>query len=116
MGFGHAFEHRYFGRATIRHAVFRSGSDGIAEFAGVFPGAASAGGAVIRIETATSRMFEQVYPLLQQFNLNNPDISREQWRFLFDYPWPSDEPGRGFILYDGERVVGFMGAIYFERP
>ena len=34
---------------------------------------------------------------------------------LFDLPWPVDEPGRGWALWDGPRPVGFLGAIPSRR-
>lgn len=68
---------------------------------------------MIRVERATPADFESVLPLLESFN--NPAITREHWRRLFHLPWPSDDDSRGFLLRDGERAVGFFGAIPSER-
>lgn len=71
---------------------------------------------MMRVETATARDFEQVYPLLQQFNASNPNISKAQWRLLFDYPWPTKEAQRGLVLRDDAvGVVGFIATIFSER-
>jgi hypothetical protein len=68
---------------------------------------------MIRIERATSADFEPVLPLLDHFE--NPAITREHWRTLFFPPWPCDDDLRGFVLRDGEKAVGFFGAIPSER-
>jgi acetoacetyl-CoA synthetase len=47
-----------------------------------------------------------------------PHISPEALRRLFEYSWavPAEKPNLGFALWSGEEVVGFLGAIYAERP
>ena len=40
-------------------------------------------------------------------------IKAATWRRLFDHHW--SEPGRGFVLLDGNAVVGFVGAIAARR-
>jgi hypothetical protein len=58
--------------------------------------------------------FEALYPLLLKFE--NPRMTREDWRrMLFDLAWTTEEPSRGFALWDGDRAVGFLGAIPSER-
>jgi hypothetical protein len=66
-----------------------------------------------QLERATPADFERVYPLLERFN--NPAITREMWRGLFDYTWPCADDTRGFMLVDEGRVVGFFAAILSER-
>jgi hypothetical protein len=54
--------------------------------------------------------FESLYPLLLRFE--NPRMSREDWRrMLFDLAWATEEPFRGYALWDGDKAVGFLGAI-----
>jgi hypothetical protein len=43
-------------------------------------------------------------------------ISRERWRTLLDYPWRPADANRGTVAADGERVVGFLGLVYADRP
>jgi len=68
---------------------------------------------MIHVEIATEEMFDGIYPLLELFN--NPRTTREQWKSLFAYTWPTEEKTRGFVLMDGERIVGFQGATFSER-
>lgn len=69
---------------------------------------------MIRLERATPGDFERVLPLLLE-GFKNPRITREHWRSLFHYSWPCEDDTRGFMLVDGERVVGFFGAILYDR-
>lgn len=58
--------------------------------------------------------FEALYPLLLRFE--NPRMTREDWRrMLFDLAWTTDEPARGYALWDGAKAVGFLGAIPSTR-
>jgi acetoacetyl-CoA synthetase len=42
-------------------------------------------------------------------------IPASEYRRIFDYPWKKDDSQLGFVLIDGERIVGFLGALYAER-
>jgi hypothetical protein len=54
--------------------------------------------------------FDAAWRMLEQFG--NTAMSREDFRrMLFDYPWPAEGDGRGWMLIEGEVVVGFIGAI-----
>ena len=68
-----------------------------------------------RIETVGAGDFASVYPLLQNFQTNNPHITRERWQRLFDYTWPVDEPARALILRDGTRPVGIICTLFSDR-
>ena len=68
-----------------------------------------------RIETVGAGDFEAVYPLLRNFQTNNPQITRERWQRLFDYTWPVDEPARALVLRAGERHVGIVCTMYSDR-
>src|SRR5262245_6031219 len=66
------------------------------------------------VRPAPPEMFEQVYPLLQEFPQQN--LSRDLWRrMLFDPPWPVEEPQRGYVLIDRGGVVGFYGTMFSRR-
>ena len=62
---------------------------------------------------ARAEDFEKVYPLFLEFN--NPYVTKEHWRQLFvDHSGCQD--GRfGYILFDGEDAVGFLGTTFSER-
>jgi hypothetical protein len=66
-----------------------------------------------KVEKATPAMFEDIYPLLLDFN--NPNLSKENWKLIFDYPWKSEEEGIGYVLVDDRKVVGFLGTLFSRR-
>lgn len=43
-------------------------------------------------------------------------MTKEQYRPIFQYPWDVERPVMGYLLEDEGRIVGFLGAIYSERP
>ena len=61
---------------------------------------------------ATPAMFDGIYPLLADFN---PALTREQWRLLVDYPWRGADDPMGYVLLDGEHIVGFISTLYSRR-
>jgi acetoacetyl-CoA synthetase len=72
----------------------------------------------VHVRPAEARDKEQICVLLHQagieeetFDLIKPQI----WRRLFDYGWLLDRPGLGFVLVDGDEIVGFLGTIYANR-
>ncbi len=65
------------------------------------------------IRDARAEDFEKVYPLLLEFN--NDHLTKEHWRQLF-VDHSGCQNGRfGYILFDGEAAVGFIGATFSER-
>jgi hypothetical protein len=68
---------------------------------------------VLEVRAVGANDFEQIYPLLKEFN--NPKMRERDWRdMLFDYHWEG-RPERGFALYAGNDVVGFLGTIFSKR-
>jgi hypothetical protein len=66
------------------------------------------------VRPARHEDFEAVHPLLAAFE--NSRMTRDDWRrMLFDLPWKSGEETRGWVLWDGPRAVGFLGAIPSRR-
>ncbi len=57
--------------------------------------------------------FDDVYGLLRKLNDNITTKSR--WKETFEDPFSTKEGNAGFILKDGNRVVGFFGGIYSKR-
>jgi acetoacetyl-CoA synthetase len=47
-----------------------------------------------------------------------PHFAPERLRGLFEYRWsePADKPNLGYLLRAGVEIVGFLGAVYAERP
>lgn len=64
------------------------------------------------LREATPEMFDGIYPLLAGFN---PALTREQWRLLVDYPWRAPGDPMGWVLLDGESIVGFISTLYSRR-
>jgi len=69
--------------------------------------------ALPEVRKATCDDFEDIYPLL--LNFNNPLISKEDWKRLFILPWDTEENYRGYILVEKSKVVGFLGYIFSRR-
>jgi len=67
------------------------------------------------VRAVTAGDFDAVAPLLETFP--GSKRPREHWRrMLFDPPWDTGGPERGFALFDGARAVGFLGTLYSVRP
>lgn len=66
-----------------------------------------------KVSKAYPEDFERVYPLLEKFE--NPDFSKDRWRKLFCNYWESWEDNIGYIMTDGDLVVGFIGTIISSR-
>jgi hypothetical protein len=68
---------------------------------------------MVTIRAARSEDFARVYPLLLEFH--NEAISKEQWRQLFvDHSGLQDDKF-GWMLLDGDQVVGFLATTLSER-
>jgi len=65
------------------------------------------------IRKALEEDFERIYPLLQAFN--NPFIDKNTYRQLFVDHWKSGEGYFGYVMFDKEQAVGFLGLIFSER-
>ena len=70
-------------------------------------------GSAGKIRPAIAMDFERVYPLLRQ--LNDTRMTREVWQRLFLPLWR--EPGfcPGYVIEDGDDLVGFIGTLYSVR-
>jgi len=62
---------------------------------------------------ALSEDFEIIYPLF--LGLNNPYLSKEDWKRLFSSPWEDGEGYVGYVLMDNVDAVGFLGLIFSRR-
>ncbi|MBV9559058.1 MAG: GNAT family N-acetyltransferase [Bradyrhizobium sp.] len=65
------------------------------------------------IREARSDDFERVYPLLLEFE--NPNLTAEHWRQLFIDHFGQQNGRFGWVLLDGDEVVGFVSTIMSER-
>ena len=65
------------------------------------------------VRKAVAQDFEKTYPLFVK--LNNPHLSKDDWRQLFIDHWHTNKGYFGYVLEDGEHVVGFLGLIFGHR-
>ena len=65
------------------------------------------------VRKAVAEDFEGIYPLLVKFN--NPRLSKDDWRSLFFDNWHSNEGYFGYVLEEGEHIVGFLGLMFSSR-
>jgi acetoacetyl-CoA synthetase len=65
------------------------------------------------IREARGDDFERVYPLLLEFK--NPHLTKEHWRQLFVDHSGLQNDHFGWVLVDGDDVVGFVSTILSER-
>jgi len=67
----------------------------------------------IQVRNVGPEAFDEVAPLLDA--LPNDAMSKADWRWvLFEYPWAT-RPPCGWALYAGEKIVGFIGALFSTR-
>ena len=70
-------------------------------------------GTSLQVRPATADMFGDVCEVLMEFGSG---LGEAQWRHLFDYEFEgSDRKDRGWVLCDGDAVIGFLGAIFSRR-
>jgi hypothetical protein len=69
--------------------------------------------ATIETKKVTPGDFEQIYPLLCEFD--NPKITKRLWRNLFSDYWNFQKEFIGYKLVIGNRIVGFVAYILSER-
>jgi hypothetical protein len=68
---------------------------------------------VTEVRAVGAEAFDDIHPLLREFPTTR--MGREDWRrMLFSLPW-SDNPQRGYALYDGGKAVGFLGTLFSKR-
>jgi acetoacetyl-CoA synthetase len=68
---------------------------------------------VLTIREARGDDFERVYPLLLEFD--NPYLDKDHWRQLFVDHSGLQNDQFGWVLVDGNEVVGFVGTIWGKR-
>ena len=65
------------------------------------------------VHKATIDLFDQIYPLIEAFGIES--VSREDWVQLLSKHWFPDHNHFGYVLKEGDQVVGFLGAFFSER-
>lgn len=68
---------------------------------------------MILVKKAVADDFEKIYPLLLEFN--NPNLTKDDWKQLFVNHCSCNEDYFGYVLFDKDRAVGFLGLIFSDR-
>lgn len=66
-----------------------------------------------KIEKVTDYMFDDILNLLNEFN--NPNNNRTDWMNILNYSWKSDDDFPGYVIIEGNKIVGFLGTIFSTR-
>lgn len=65
------------------------------------------------VHKATIDLFDRIYPLLEYFNVEG--MNREDWFLLLSTRRSTRHEHFGYVLMEGEDIVGFLGAFFCER-
>lgn len=65
---------------------------------------------MITVRKAYAEDYEEVLPLLLKFNADS-----SKWENLFKNHWHNKEDYFGFVLVNGEKIIGFLGTIFSTR-
>ena len=68
---------------------------------------------MVTIQKIDVSMFSEVYDLLLDFR--NKHLTVEDWKNIFDYKWDQEKKYCGYGLFDGKKLVGFIGLIFSQR-
>lgn len=70
----------------------------------------SEGAGAVELREAGAEMFQAVHDGL--LTTLNADISRDRWRRLFQHEWRKEGEPRGYVLWDHDRPVGYLGLLF----
>ena len=65
------------------------------------------------VRKAVARDLDRIYPLF--LKLENPKLTKEDWRLLFIDHWKCNEGYFGYVLEEKDSIVGFLGMIFSRR-
>lgn len=65
-----------------------------------------------KVSKVSKQDFDLIFPLLHNFDQSH---SKEQWKNIFEQPFNNGEDNCGYALFDGDKVVGFLGYIYSNK-
>lgn len=65
-----------------------------------------------KVTKVSKQHFDIIFPLLHDFDQSH---SKEQWKNIFEQPFNNGEDNCGYALFDGDKVVGFLGYIYSSK-
>ena len=68
---------------------------------------------MVTIKKATAKDAEKILSLL--YELNSHNRARDDWRRLFQLHWNDKQGYFGYVMYDGDQAVGFLGLLFSQR-
>ena len=68
---------------------------------------------MITIKKATVKDVDKLLPLL--FELDSINQTHEEWKRLFKLHWDDSQNYFGYVMYDGDTAVGFLGLLFSRR-
>ena len=68
---------------------------------------------MVTIQKIDFAMFPEVSELLLEFRSKH--LTVEDWKNIFNYKWDHEETYCGYGLFDGQKLVGYIGLIFCQR-
>lgn len=68
---------------------------------------------MVILKKAKAEDFKKIYPLLTE--MNDTRLTKEGWKNLFINHYGGEEDYFGYVAYDQEEAVGFLGLIFSSR-
>ncbi len=68
---------------------------------------------MVTVKKVTEKDFEKLLPLL--FELDSRKQTQDEWLGLFKADWDDNENYFGYVMYDCENAVGFLGLLFSQR-
>lgn len=68
---------------------------------------------MITVKKATVKDVDKLLPLL--FELDSINQAHEEWERLFKLHWDDSQNYFGYVMYDGDTAVGFLGLLFSRR-
>jgi len=68
---------------------------------------------MVTVKKATGKDVDKLLPLL--FELDSINQTQEEWQSLFKFHWDDNQNYFGYVMYDGDKAVGFLGLLFSRR-
>jgi len=68
---------------------------------------------MVTVKKATVKDVDKLLPLL--FELDSIKQTHEEWEKLFKLHWDDSQNYFGYVMYDGDTAVGFLGLLFSRR-
>ena len=68
---------------------------------------------MVTVKKATVKDVDKLLPLLLE--LDSINQTQKEWRSLFKFHWDDSQNYFGYVMYDGDTAVGFLGLLFSRR-